>query len=283
MAQRRRRDNQRRRGDRLARGIKQDLTKAGNIAQNLLPTDPLPTIDATRQSETQNMLNSLQALADPSFGSYAGARAPEMMSYLDRLNESTRGYDSRETTALREQRRREMERGFQTGRAALARGQNQARVGGVSRSAQLMNLASQYGAQSAAAENDLIANFANEKQRRLETYGDSLRQARQNEFDRGQIARESYADALRNSQLDEFEKQKVNLGQAAANQAIQSAGILGVAGMMDARRNSRRQNKLMRDIYGQRQQTGRTGGGSNTSYADELDKIANDVQGGKYY
>jgi hypothetical protein len=229
------------------------------------------------------MLNSLQALADPSYGSYAGARAPEMVDYLNRLNESTQGYNSRENTALREQRRRELERGFQGGRAALARGQNQARVGGVSRGAQLLELAKNYGAQSAAAENDLIANFANEKQRRLETYGDSLRQQRQSEFDRGQIARESYADALRNSQLDEFEKQKVNLGQAAANQAIQSAGILGVAGMMDARRNSRRQNKLMRDIYGQRQQTGRTSGGSNTTYADELDKIANDIQGGQYY
>lgn len=264
--------------------IGKDLDKAKGIAETYLPIQELPGIDASRPAETQEMLNNLQALADPTFASYAGGRGGEMSDYLNRLNASTEGYSSQELNALREQRRRELERGFQGGRAALARGQNRDRVGGVSRSAQLMELAKDYGAQSAAAENDLFARGADEKQRRLEYYGNALTGATNDEFQRGLQARQDYRDAMQTAQNSQFEKEKVNLGQNAANQAIQSAGILGIMGIGESRRNARRQNKLMRQIYGNKQ-TGRTSGGSGGSqaYADALRQEAEKIANGEYY
>lgn len=267
----------------LYNNVGKDLGKAKEVANEFLPIQELPGIDASRPAETSNFLNSLQALADPTFASYAGARNPEMTAYLNRLNESTAGYDSQELNALREQRRRELERGFQSGRASLASGQNRDRVGGVSRSAQLMELAKDYGAQSAAAENDLFVKGADEKQKRLESYGNALSGELENEFNRGNLAQQTYGQQLQNAQQLELDKQKVNLGQAAANQATQSAGILGIMGIGESRRNARRQNRLMRQMN---RRTGRgpsSGSGGNQAYADQLNQIAEDVAGGKYY
>lgn len=260
--------------------LKADIGSAKSVAEGALPLEPLPYIDATRAPETTNALNNLQSLADPTFASYAGARTPEMVQYLNDLKASTAGYDSTELTALREQRRRELERGFSSGRASLARGQNRAQVGGVSRTAQLLELAKDYGAQGAAAENDLFVKGADEKQRRLETYGNALSGETQNEFDRGQSARQSYTDYLTNVQNTELDKQKANLGQSAVNNAIQTSGILGILGIGEARRNNRRTNKLLKKLNGNGYRPSSGGGGGNAAYAQALQSLADEISAG---
>lgn len=251
-----------------------DLASAGKLADKYLDLDPLSQVDASRTAETQNMLNNYNALSDPTSAAYAGARTPEMADFMNRYQASTQGYDSRELEALREQRRREVDRGFQSGRAALARQQNYGGVGGASRGAQMLELAKSYGQAGADAENDLFVRGADEKQRRLEGYGTMASGLGEQEFQRGQLARDSYADALRQSQQDQLERQKINLGQEAASKAIKTGGMFGILGIGEQRKNARQQNKLIREVNNANRRPSSGGGGGANAYAEALNQIA---------
>lgn len=235
-----------RRKNRVFGNLHRDINRSEDIFDTALPFEPATRVDAGRSTETSNLLNQLRATSDPTLGSFAGRRSGQMSDYLKRLNDSTAGYDSQELTALREQRRRGLERGFQSGRAALSRGQANANVGSTQRGAQLLRLARDYGQQSTDAEQDLFVKSADEKQKRLETYGSELRGAEGDEFTRGRAAVADYQSALNAAQNSELERLKINLGQEAADRAARMGGILGVLGIVESRRNARKQNRLMR-------------------------------------
>lgn len=276
MAQRRRR-----RKNNISRGIRQDLKKSANIANNVFDISPLSQVDASRTQDVQNLINQNQALSDPFSQAFAGRRSGQLQDYVSRLSDLTQGYDSREMNALREQRRQQMERGFSTGRAALDRGQNAARVSGTSKGAQLMQLAAGYGRDSAAAENDLFVRGADEKRRAITQYGDTVRQLEADEFGRGQTALQNYRDVLETARANELERQKINLGQEAADRAVQSGATLGVMQLQEARRNARRQNKLIREGYRSNERTARGsggGGGLNVTFAQELEDLAEEYK-----
>lgn len=263
------------------KGLSRDLGKASALANEYLDLSPLSTVDAGRAPETSNYLASLQALSDPTYGSYAGARTPEMQAFMQRYQDSTQGYNSQELNALREQRRREVERGFQGGRAALARGQNNYRVGATQRGAQLLDLAKTYGQQSTDAEQDLFVRNADEQQRRLENYGTFARDLGQQEFERGGYAREQYGKALADAQANELDRQKINLSQESASKAIQEAGKLGIFQIAEARRNAKRQNRLMRQLEAMRSRRSAPSSNSTTNYyVDALNNEADRLAGG---
>lgn len=257
--------------------IGRDLGSASQIANKYLDLDPLSQIDASRPGETQDMLNNFSALADPTSAAYAGRRTGEMRDFMGRLRASTQGYDSRELDALREQRSQQMARDFQSGRASLMRGQSSGQ-NATSRSAQLLDLTKAHNQATTTAANDLFVQGADEKQKRLETYGQAVQDVGQQEFDRGQLARETYAQSLRDAQQDTFEKQKVNLGQEAASKAIQTGGVMGMLGIGESRKAAKQQNKLVRDLNAQRG-SGGGGGGGNAAIAELLNQRADELQG----
>ena len=250
-----------------------DIADAKTIAGENFDISPLSQVDASRAPETSNHLNNLNALSDPNSAGYAGKRQGEMSDFMNRYNESTQGYDSRELNALREQRRREMDRGFQGGRAALARQQNNYRTGGTNRAAQMLELSKSYGQQSADAENDLFIQGADEKQRRLEGYGNFASTQGEQEFQRGERARDAYGREMGLTQDREFEKNKLNLGQEAASRAIESAGTYGVLGISEARKNAKKSNKLARDLAAG---SGGGGGGGGNPGANPISQALND-------
>ena len=267
----------------VGKGLKKlgkDIGDAKSIAGKHFDLSPLSQVDAGRSNETTNHLNNLSSLSDPHSAAYAGGRTGEMKDFMGRLNESTQGYDSRELNALRESRRRETDRGFQSGRAALDRQQNNYRTGATSRGAQALELAKTYGQQSADAENDLFIAGADEKQKRLESYGTMASSQGELEHLRGERARDAYGREMGLAQDREFDKNKLNLGQEAASKAIVSAGTYGVLGMAESRKESKKANKLARDLAarsGSGGSGGSGGGGSNAiadaqnARADELD------------
>jgi len=267
------RRNKKRNGNDLNK-LGQDINKSREIAETVLPLDPLSRIDASRSTETQNLLNQLSSLSDPTSASYVGNRSSEISDYVNRLKNSTQGYDSNELNALREQRLSGMRQNFQSGRAALMRGQGNAGVGTTQRGAQLADLARNFGLQTSAAENDLFVKGADEKQRRLTEYGNTIQGITGQEFNRSQAALNAYREALGGAQADELGRQKINLGQEASDRAARSGGILGVLGIAESRRNARAQNQIARQSL--KRGTGGAATAQGTAanpYADALDSL----------
>lgn len=258
----------------LYKGLRNDLSNADQLANQFLDLTPFTQVDASRTAETQNILNNLQSLADPTSAAYAGARNAEMQDYVRRLNEATQGYDSRELQALREQRMGGLERGFQSGRAALARGNSGLR-NNTQRSAQLLELAKSYGQQRADANNDLFVQGADEKQRRLEGYGGFINNLGQQEFERGAYARDQYANALKAAQQDQLERQKINLSQEAASRALYNTGRLSTFGLGEARRNANRQNNFLKSLERIRSSNSRAPVSNTNYYVQALQDEAN--------
>lgn len=266
----------------LNQGISKDLTQSKKIAEEQFDLSDLSRVDAARSPEVQDLLNQQKSLSDPFSDSYAGNRSGQLQDYVGRLNDATQGYDSRELSALRDNRRREMERGFQSGRAGLMKAQGNLRTGSTQKAAQIARLARDYGQSSADAENDLFIQGADEKRRALTQYGDTVRGLESDEFGRSQQALSNYQGQLNQSRADELEREKINLGQEAADRAAQSGAQLGIMQLKEARRNAKQQNKLIRRGYqsNERIASGGSGGGGGAtatpgpSYADELNKLA---------
>lgn len=259
-------------------GLKKDIKKAQNLADKFLPTDPLGRVDATRSNEVQNLLNQYQSQSDPFSAAFAGKRSTDVQDFLGRYKDSTLGYDSNELNALRDQRRRGIDRGFQSGKAALQRGQS-FRLGDTQKSAQLAELAQSYGQSSADAENDIFVKSADEKQKRLEGYGTALQGAENTEYTKGQSALQNYKDTLNTANADQLEREKINLGQEAADRSGQVAATFGILGIQEARRNAKMQNQLIRDGYKSNERISRPQNAQppGQSYSDALNAYADEL------
>lgn len=259
--------------DRLYNKLAQDMAKAKSVSENVLPSTSLPTVDASRSQEIQNLLNQFQSLSDPSSSGYAGKRSDEMTDYVSRLKAGLGGYDSQELNALRAQRLSGMDQGFQSGRATLMRGQNG--LGTNQRGAQLAELAKNFGIARAGAENQLFVQGAEEKQRRLKDYGNVITDLGTNEYNRAQDALKNYATSLNSARSDELDRQKINLRQEAATRATQVGSVLGTLSLAETRRNNQSQNRLMRQAIskGRPVSTNTIGAPQSNPYADAMDKL----------
>lgn len=254
-------------------GLLKDARQAAKTAEKALNLDPLGRVNADRSEEMQDILDQERSLSDPFNDAYVGRRSGQMQDFISRYSDSTQGYDSKENEALRDARRRETDRGFQSGRAALARGQNNARTSSTARGAQLAELARSYGTQSADAENDIFMTSANEKQRRLEGLGNIIGGVESTESDRSNTALANYKSSLQGAEVNELGKQNINLGQEAAERAAQVGGTMGILGIQEARRNAEEQNKLIREGYASNERISNNHKPTGNPYADELDKL----------
>lgn len=252
-------------GNRLYNRIGRDLSNAATIANDFLDLGPLSTVDASRSAEVQGALDKYKAYADT-----AGQRSPEMQAYLDRMKGLTEGYDSQEYEALRSQRRREMEKGYQAGQAGLMRGQSVNRLGATQKTAQLLQLAKNYGEQSSAAENDLFVQGAKEKRDAIEAYGGALGDQESAENDRVSKAMADYTGYLGDQEAAEFGKQKFNAGQEAASRAMKQGGILGVMGIGESRRAGKRSSRLIRQGYRSNEKIAQIGASQAAAQADAI-------------
>lgn len=263
----------------MLKTLGRDIDQSRRIAERTLDLSPLSRVDASRSTETQNLLNMLNAQADPRMGGYAGGRSQDVADWLARMKESTQGYDSNEYNALRESKTAGLNQGFQTGRATLMRGQANSGAGSTARSAQLLDLARSFGRDRATAENDIYLKSADEKQKRLQTYGTELQSTETTEFDRGQSAQKNYADTLGAAQTSELGRAKINLGQEAASRSARASGILGVLQTLEARRNAKEQNAIAREQIGASKSNAAAAASGSSAYADALDALAKDLYG----
>lgn len=171
-----------------------------------------------RSADETDAINRLREAADR-----AGTRSQDVGDMLARRKAGLEGYSSQENQAAREAMGREITRGGATAAAELRRSQGVARTRGAAAAAQAVNL--QRGLQQSRAdlEQDLFIRNADEKQRRLAEYENSLRGVEGEEFSRGQLARQDLINQYNyQGGLDQYRKE-YNLGQ----QANEIAGRIG--------------------------------------------------------
>jgi hypothetical protein len=248
------------------REYESDMSKSSDMYNKNFP-GPLGRLNAGRTQESANYLDLLSSFADPNNASYAGNRSLEMRDTVGRMKSGLDGYTGQEYQGMREQQARDTDQNFMTSRAQLARGQNNYRTGNTQKSAQLLELSKAFGQKRADLEQDLFVKSADEKQRRLETFGKFLGDTETTEFNRGRDARTDYGTNMVGMQNKETDNAKFNLGQEKADNATRIGTIMANIGIVESKRNARRQAKLARENMASNERAaGRSGGGGGGGF-----------------
>ncbi len=163
-----------------------------------------------RSADELDAISRLQRAADS-----AGVRSADISDLLARRKAGLAGYDAPEMQGMRESMGREITRGGATAASELRRAQGASRTRGAAASAQAANLQRSLQQSRADLEQDLFVKNADERQRRLAEYENSLRGVEGEEFSRGQSARQDLVNQYNyQGGLDQYRKE-YNLGQQA--------------------------------------------------------------------
>jgi hypothetical protein len=256
-----------------------------------------PAYAGTRSAATSELLaNAKNQMAT------AGKRSADMAEVLNLMKNGLAGLNSQENQAIREQAQREVDRKRQS---ALDQVMSASRMGGLRGGAKQAGMrAANRDAMMAQADmeqKNLISNIDIQDKRRVDysttlgreenseftrgndamkTYGNFLGGAEADEFDRADRTRTQYGDAL-NSRNDYFlDTSKVNLGQERTETAAKIAGGTGLAGMIEAERQRRRDARKGRSSGDGRDRSSNSNNGRDTqggydpmSYYKEVENI----------
>ena len=225
--------------------LKRDLKSSEGLAKQYLDLTPLPQLDASRPTETSNLLNLRLAYADPNNASFAGRNSADINDIIARFKSGLEGYTSAENQGFREAAQRGIDTSYQTSLRGLQANQGRNLVRGAAAGAQQSNLERARLREQQELEQDLFLKNADEKQKRLSTYGDFVTGAEDTSFKRGQQAIQSYQDLLGTTQTNERGINEFNIGQLEKDRAAKSAGTLGFAGLINQRLNEKRQNEIL--------------------------------------
>ena len=178
----------------------------------------LGRLGTDRSPDELDAIERLKAAADK-----ATTRSGDVSDLLGRRKAGLEGYDAPEMQGMREAMGREITRGGATAAAELRRAQGVARTRGAGAAAQAANLQRSLQQGRTDLEQDLFVKNADEKQRRLAEYENSLRGIEGEEFGRGQATRQDLINQYNyQGGVDQY-RNEYNLGQ----QANEIAGRIG--------------------------------------------------------
>lgn len=192
-----------------------------------------PTEKALAKSFGRGNFDAAKAAQDYFFpqgimGRVDEARSPEQLDVMNRYKAGLDGYTGQESQAFREQAARGLDSQAKTGMAQLAKMQARSGVRGPAAAAQAANLQAQRGQQQAELEQGLVVKNADEKQNRLNQYGQVVQQADANTYQR---------------QLE-------NLNRASSETAGKYGAFSGILNTLFNQQNMKTQNKLARKSIG---------------------------------
>lgn len=262
-----------------------DLTKASEFADKFLGDQlkPLPTLSTDVSPEMQGYINKLSGLAETAgnrssdissllkqgrqFAANAGKRSGDIKDIMSRFKSSLDGYTSAENQALRESAERGIDSQLETQLAGLRSNAARQGIRGGAANLQADELRKERFQLGKELEQDIFLRNADEKQRRLETFGDFTRNVEGDEFDRerGAIAdsttafqtQETLEDARRGAAYDRFgtalsdkqkfvdDRERFNVDQVASDRAAQTAALLGFTNVLQGRADAKEQKKIL--------------------------------------
>ena len=205
-------------------------------------------------------------------------RSQEMRDAVERMKGGLEGYNSQENQAMREQGQREMDRNLAGATSGLAQAQARSRVRGAAAAAQNANLQMGDVEGRRRAEQDLFIKNADEKNRRLNEYGNFLggqenseRAAQlayagmlggqeKEEYGRTRDSTDAYRGALGDMRADELNRAMINMGRQDSEKAGYLGATFGGANIVLARQGMQQDYDINKKMIGLAGGTGRGGG-----------------------
>lgn len=280
--------------------LERDFTRGADLAKRFLPSwEDLFAYNPILDAEYGNTLNQLGGLAgmDPNnMSGYAGNVTPEIseaiqkykdnieysgdiQDIIQRMKGGLEGYAAPELAAMRETQARQSQRALQGTMRDISNSGAKSGLSGAARALQNVSASNEWGRKAQDLEQELFLKNADEKQRRLSAFGGFMTEqeaakARRlgdystflsaeqgNAYTRGAEARKSYQEWLKNMHDTELNRQMLNAGQQDKMKSMQTAGVLGMAGALQAGRNKKWMEKFMKDNPYDPRPEGMTGGG----------------------
>lgn len=272
--------------------VKGDLSRGLDLAKDYLPKwDDLIQFNPYKNDEYEATLQDLKGrqntagqLTDQTkslIEQYKGAvdYSGDMQDIISRMRSGLEGYAAPELNAMREVQARQNQRNLQTTMRDLT---NQGARSGLSGAAGALQKASALNASNRAAqglEQELFVKNADEKQKRLGDFGgfmtvqEAAKQNRMKDFgsfatgaendaaSRAEKARAEYQAMLDNMRNADLNVTKLNAGQQNTAKAMQSAGTLGMAGLLNSQRQENWLKKFMEENPYSTAPNGMAGGG----------------------
>lgn len=255
------------------RQINRDFQFGQKMAEKYGLTDPLERLDTATPTAISNLIADAQ-------GAYQATqtRSPEMERFLAMQEAGLSGLTAEENQALRETAMENLNRGFQQAQRQMAVQQAGSGVRGASAAAQAMGLQRQLMGDTRGLERDLLINNIDIQNQRRDAYGELLRGVETDQFNRQKDAFGTFADLVGGNQARTDELNLFNLGQGEKERALAQGGLMGFAGLLDARRQTNISNQLARDALNKPQTAMIGGGGGGFDSAGYVSAMQNLIQ-----
>lgn len=236
--------------------IEKDMNFGQEMADKFGITTPLERLDTTRPE-------ALQKLLDQSEADYqaAGQRSEEMKEYVSLMKSGLGGLTAEENQASRERALEEMGRALAMGTRQQAMAQAGSGVRGAAAAAGNMALNRQFMTDTRGLERDLLLDNIAIQDSRRDAFGNLLGGLEADEWGRSREAFRDHSqivsgDVARGDSISQF-----NLQRGDTERARNEAAMMGWAGLLDSRRQTRFSNKLARDSLNKPTSTQVGGGG----------------------
>lgn len=197
----------------------------GKQLGNIYADGSLGRLSTERTAEESEALARLKLLADN-----AGVRSQDIVEIMSRMKGGLEGYNSQELQGQREAMGQEVNRNLSSALTEQRRMQGISRTRGAASSAQAANLQRSAMQDKGNIERDIFLRNADEKDRRLQNFGQYTRQVEGDESGRKKEFEGMYQNSVSNLNNIKTQKDVYNSGQQAAEKAGQVAGNLGGTG-----------------------------------------------------
>ena len=176
-----------------------------------------------------------------------GGRSADTQDLISRYKAGLEGYSSAESQGFREQAQRGIDQQMKTQLGQLRTTQARGGVRGASAAAQQANLDRMRMGEQQTLEQDLFVRNADEKQRRLQAYGDTLRGVEGEEYGRKMQTQQAYQQSLTGQEDRNRESERYDLETAAAEKSGMLNSVLTAADLGQQERRFRSQLDLARE------------------------------------
>lgn len=268
------------------RNVENNIKRGSALAQDYLPKwDDLLQYDKYKPENYEAMLGNLSGFAgmDPNNpNAYAGKITSETQGIIDkykgnidysadtqdiieRMRGGLEGYAAPELNAMREVQARQNQRSLQSTMRDLTNAGARSGLSGAAGALQKFSAVNAANRTAQDLEQELFIKNADERQKRLTDfggymtvqekakadrlgqYGDFAYGAESDAVQRGRDARSDYTDMLNNMRDAETERTTNNIGQQDKSKAMETAGVLGMSGVLNQAQSNNWLKKFMEE------------------------------------
>lgn len=255
----------------------EDMRDAEAMANRFTPddtgayeyTDPYKSERSIGQGNAFGYMAGIDPLTGRSTGTYGGDMAGNIKDVLARMQSGLEGYAAPELQAFREQAQQGVDTSYYTRLRELKSAQATSNVRGASALAQQNNLLRGRTTDQQNLEQNLFLKQADERQRRLKEYSDTVEQNRAGQQEA--VGKLGNWQALANA--SDAATQTANIGEKWKQRSFKGANLFGQAALAAADKQQKWTNDFYEKNADKFGQGASSGGGGNPAYAAGLQSL----------